>query len=273
MQKEAIMEYLIIDGQAKKVEECDIFNKIQNSPIYEVVRVIDGKEQFIKDHIQRMFASFELLGYGNEYDEDEIIKFAKDCIVINGIKDNNIKLLAVELNNGQKVFMVYAIESYYPPDSVYKEGIKTILFKHSRNNPNAKVQHLDYKTAVTKAIKDSGAYEALLLNEEGYILEGSRSNMFYVMGERIFTAPASKVLLGITRKHIINVITDLEIPFEEKELSILDLKSVEGIFISGTSIGVLPVKSVDDILINSPDNNVIKKILDEYNRLTGKILG
>ena len=73
MQKEAIMEYLIIDGQAKKVEECDIFNKIQNSPIYEVVRIIDGKEQFIKDHIQRMFASFELLGYGNEYDEDEII--------------------------------------------------------------------------------------------------------------------------------------------------------------------------------------------------------
>jgi len=169
--------------------------------------------------------------------------------------------------------MVYAIESYYPPDSIYNEGIKTILFKHTRDNPNAKFQHLDYKLAVTKAIKESNAYEALLLNEDGYILEGSRSNMFYLVGDTMYTAPASMVLLGITRKHIIKSIKDLKLNLVEKELHVDDLNRLDGMFISGTSIGVLPVNNVDDLKINSAENKIIKNILNEYNKLTGKILG
>lgn len=273
MQKEVTMEYLIINGERVKVDECNIFEKIKNSPIYEVVRVIEGKEQFINDHIERMFSSFKLLNYHNQYTQEEIISFARICIEANNILDNNIKLLAVELENNEKVFMVYPIESYYPPDEVYKEGIKTILFKHTRTNPNAKVQQLDYKTSVTKAIKDSQSYEALLINEEGYILEGSRSNLFYVIENNVFTAPASKVLLGITRKHIINLIKDLGLNLIEKELHVDDLKDVDGIFVSGTSIGVLPIKFVDNIIIDSADNDLIVKILREYNKITGKILG
>lgn len=273
MQKEAIMEFLLLDGKVKKVEECNVFQEIEKSPIYEVVRVIGGKEQFIEDHIQRMFDSFQLLDYENSYSQEDITNFARECIRINKIKDNNIKLLAVELNDMRKIFMVYAIESYYPPDSVYKEGIKTIIFKHTRDNPNAKVQHLDYKVAVTNAIKESNAYEALLLNEAGYILEGSRSNMFYLIGDTMYTAPSSMVLLGITRKHIIKSIKDLKLNLVEKELHVDDLNRLDGMFISGTSIGVLPVNSVDDLKINSAENKIIKNILNEYNKLTGKILG
>src|SRR5665648_285704 len=128
-----------------------------------------------------MFKSADLIGYDIGFSKKDIESYVKNCIALNDIENNNIKLVTVVDDNNQKLFLVYSIQSFYPPKSYYEEGVKTVAFEHTRDNPNAKIQHSDFKERVKEAMDSNNAFEALLVDGEGFILEGSRSNMFYVL--------------------------------------------------------------------------------------------
>ncbi len=273
MKSEAILKSYILNGVAIESGDTKVFDQISKPPIYEVVRVVSGKPLFLEDHLERMYNSGSLIGYDIGYSIDQVLGFCSLCIEENHIENNNIKLLAVENDHGEKQFIVMAIESFYPPQSYYEDGIKTTILDHQRDNPNAKVQHGDYKQRVKDAMEKADAFEVLLKNMEGFILEGSRSNMFYVLDDRVYTAPSKDVLLGITRKHIIKLCKDIGYPVEERKLHVDDLASVEGMFISGTSIGVLPIAYVDSVRLDSVNCNAIRKLLKAYDRMIYKTLG
>ena len=263
MKPEAIKEYYILNGQLKNVSETEIFNKIEKPPIYEVIRVINGVALFLEDHLQRMFDSANLIGYEINKEKEEIQGEIKILIEKNKIDNLNIKLISAEIDL-EKIFLVYNIESFYPPEDYYKQGIHTTLFEHERHNPNAKVLFTSFKENVSKKIKESDAFEALLVSKSGHIPEGSRSNMFFVKGDRVYTAKASDVLVGITRNHIFNVCKKLNIEIIEESIHVDDLKKLDGAFMSGTSVNVLPIKSIDNIKINSISNPIIKAINHGY---------
>lgn len=272
MKSEAIMRSYILNGFIVVSGDTSVFEGISKPPIYEVVRVVAGKPLFLQDHLDRMYNSGSLIDYEIGFTKDEVKGYCSLCIEENGIQNNNIKLLAVENDSGEKQFIVMAVESFYPPKSYYAEGIKTTLLDHQRDNPNAKVQHGDYKQRVKDAMDKAGAFEVLLKNEDGFILEGSRSNMFYVIEDKMYTAPSEDVLLGITRKHIIKLCQDIGYNVEEKKLHIDDMETVDGMFISGTSIGVLPITYVDAYVLDSVNNTAIKKLLDAYDAMIYKTL-
>lgn len=266
MKAEAIRDYYIKNGKVEATDDLDIFNEIEKPPIYEVIRVIDGVPLFLEDHLKRMFDSAEILGYTIDRDEREIKQDIKELILRNDIKRLNVKLLSTEVDRMGKVFLTYCIESFYPPEEYYKDGIHTTLFHHERKNPNAKVLFTSFKDEVSQALKESEAFEALLVSESGYIPEGSRSNMFFVKGEKVYTAPESEVLLGITRKHIFNVCEKLNIKIVEESIHIGDLSKIDGAFMSGTSVDVLPISTIDEIKLNSMDNKIIIEINNFYIR-------
>src|SRR5690606_31821955 len=128
---------------------------------------------------------------------------------------------------------------------------------YERDNPNAKVLVTSFKEDVAKALKEKEAFEALLVNKSGYIPEGSRSNMFFVKGDKVYTAKASEVLIGITRKYIFNVCDKLNIKIVEESIHVDDLDKLDGAFMSGTSVNVLPISSIDNIKLDSVNNRII----------------
>ncbi|MCQ4922977.1 aminotransferase class IV [Tissierella carlieri] len=266
MKSEAIKDYYVINGQIDTTENAEIFEKIEKPPIYEVIRVIDGVPLFLEDHLNRMFDSANIIGYNIDRDEQEIRKDIKSLILKNNIDKLNIKLLSTEIEGKGKVFLVYNIDSFYPPEEYYKNGIHTILFHYERNNPNAKVLFTSFKEEVSKALKEKNAFEALLVNKLGNIPEGSRSNMFFVKDDKVYTAKASEVLIGITRKHIFDVCNKLNIRIVEESIHIEDLKKLDGGFMSGTSVNVLPISTIDDIPLDSINNKIIKEINNGYVR-------
>lgn len=270
MKKEAIMEKYIVNGQAFDSQDESVFNRISKSPIYEVVRVVDKSPLFLDDHLERMFRSADLINYDIGFTKEQINNYVGQCIDLNNIGSNNIKLLTVEDENNQKLFLVYSIESFYPPKTYYEKGVKTIVFEHTRDNPNAKIQHTDFKDKVKDAMDTNGAFEALLVDSQGFILEGSRSNMFYVLDKQLYTAPSDLVLLGITRKHIFLLSEKLGHSIIERKLHKDDIKNLEGLFISGTSTGVLPVSSIGDMLIPTMENKIILDLVDGYDKLIHK---
>lgn len=211
LKKEAIKDYFILNGEVATVSDTRIFEEIVKSPIYEVIRVIDGIPLFFEEHIERMRRSSEIVDYSIYRSDEEFFFDMKKLIEINNVKNLNIKLLCVDIEGKGQIFLAYFIESYYPSEEVYKEGIHTILYDFERVNPNAKVLNISFKEDVKNKLKEEKAFEALLVNKEGYITEGSRSNMFFVRGDKVYTAPSGEVLLGVTRKHIVEVCEKLNI--------------------------------------------------------------
>lgn len=270
MKREAIMEKYIVNGEVFDTQDDSIFKKINKAPIYEVVRVVNKVALFLEDHLERMFKSADLIGYDIGFSKEIIKSYVKECIALNDIKNNNIKLVAVEDDNGQKLFLTYSIESFYPPKSYYEHGVKTIIFEHKRDNPNAKILYSDFKERVKEAMNLNDAFEALLVDSEGFILEGSRSNMFYVLNGQLCTAPSDLVLLGITRKHIFSLSEKLGYSVVERKLHKNDLKNIDGLFISGTSTGVLPVSAIGDLQIPTMKNKIVLDLIDGYDKLIHK---
>lgn len=264
MKPEAIKKYYMANGRLISTDDLDIFYSIEKPPIYEVIRVIDGIPLFLEDHLERMRISGELVGVSINRSDEEIEKDIMKLIEANGVENLNIKLLCANIEGEGQALLAYFIKSFYPPEEYYRDGIHTILFHHERENPNAKVLKSSFKEEVAKKLEENKAFEALLVNNDGYITEGSRSNMFFVKENKIYTAPKGTVLLGITRQHIMEVCKELSIEVVEENIHVDDLDRLEGAFMSGTSVNVLPISTIEDIRLNSVNNHIIRKIAKGY---------
>jgi len=264
MNNEAILKYYIYNGELLPTTENKGFDEATAPLIYEVIRIIDGVPIFLEGHIERMRKSAELIGKSIKKTDDEIIDEIHKLIDANKEYNMNIKLLCFNLDCSNQTFMIYYIKSSYPEKEVYEKGIHTILFESERENPNAKIMNSDLRQRINDEIKAKNAYEALLINRNGFITEGSRSNIFFVKGDKVYTAPAGDVLLGITRNEIMNVCREQNIEVIEKEIHRDSLKDLDGAFMTGTSVNALPISTIDDIKLDSVNNIIIKKISDGY---------
>lgn len=264
MKPEALNGYFIVNGQVHSTKDMKIFEMIEKPPIYEVIRAINGVPLFFEEHLERMYNTAKLIDYDLGRSEAEIREDIKILILKNEVESENIKLLSTEIEGMGKVFLVYNSETFYPPKEYYENGVHTTLYKHERDNPNAKVQFASFKEGVAKALEENDAFEVLLVNNSGYIPEGSRSNMFFVKGEKVYTAPTSEVLIGITRKHIFDVCKALGVKIIEETIHQSDLEKLNGAFMSGTSVNVLPISSIGHIKIDSVNNHTIREINRAY---------
>ena len=117
-----------------------------------------------------------------------------------------------------------------------------------------------------KAIKSGELYEVFLVNRDGIITEGSRSNVFFIKNGEVYTSPTDTVLPGVTRTVIIKILEDAGIPLHYSAIKQEELSGFDAAFISGTSPKVLPVASIGDIVYDV-DDPVLRFVLAQYNIL------
>ncbi|EPY2271693.1 aminotransferase class IV [Clostridium sporogenes] len=253
----------------EKIKERDSFEESflkEGKSLYEVIRIIDRAPLFLKSHLERFYNSAKLEGLNLWLDEEEIKEKINRLIEINKVSIGNIKLVFNFNKRKNNNFLCYFLKHNYPEDIEYKRGVKTILYHGERENPNAKVINMDFRKIVGEKIKEEKAYEAILVDRNGYITEGSKSNIFMIKDGKVITAPIEKVLPGITRQNIIDVCKNLNLKVEEEKVHYKDIGKLEGLFISGTSPKVLPIKSVDEIEFKSSENKLILSIIEVYNK-------
>lgn len=237
----------------------------QGVSLYEVIRVIGAVPIFLEQHLDRLSHTACLTGLKLPVDKAAIEKQLKELIITNQAATGNIKFVVNYPAEGEPGdFYAYFVEENYPTPSDYQKGVRTVLVEAERFNPNAKIDRADYRRKIDAAIKTSGAYEALLVDKAGFVSEGGRSNLFMVKGEIVFTAPAQKVLKGITRQMVLVACQNQGYQVIEKNTRLNELLEMEGIFISGTSPKVLPVNYVDDHHTPSAENQVIRDIMIGY---------
>lgn len=259
---EAINKYYLNNGIIYPIKEFtdeDSKEKI----IYEVLRVVNGKPAFLKDHLERMKKSFKLINKEFPYDEDEIEKLIIEVIKKNDNALGNIKITCNVNNNN---FKIYYIMHSYPSKEYYKKGVKVILYYGERENPNLKLVSTAFRAKVAEKMKEANAHEALLVDRHGFITEGSKSNFFGIKDKNLITAKGESVLRGITRDKIFKIAKSLGIEVEEKEIKASEISDLDSLFISGTSVAILPISQVDDIKFDV-NNEILIKIMKRYNEL------
>lgn len=267
MKKEIIEKYFIHNGSVFPSDSKELSFDKKSKVIYEVIRVIDGKPLFLEEHISRLKKSASLLNCSIDNMTDTIVRDTKKVIGLNEMPEKNLKILIYNINNTMPDYYIFFIESSYPDKKLYQKGIKAITYKAVRDNPQAKVIKADFRNNVNAVLKQTDAYEALLLNDADEITEGSRSNVFFVKDDSVYTSPSKDVLLGVTRTHIIKLCGKLDINIIEQPINYSFFESCDGLFITGTSPKVLPIFQVDDRKFDSPKNNIILTIMESFDSM------
>jgi len=267
--EKSVQKMWIKNNQLMKKEEFpgDFIEK--GISLYEVLRVIKGVPLFLEEHLQRLKNTSRLTNLPIPLNDEEIRKRLQKLITSNNALEGNIKFVFNYPNkdNSQVDFYAYFEEVKYPTDKDYSQGAKTVLVHVERPNPNAKVDRADYRQKIDSAIRDSSSYEAILVDRQGNVSEGGRSNLFMIKGDKVYTAPGDKVLKGITREKVIAACQNRGYEVIEQDISLEEMLNMDAIFISGTSPKALPVGMVDDKIINSAQNKVLRDIMAGYDEI------
>lgn len=179
-----------------KVLNCIEFNPIlinQGKSLYEVIRLIDGIPLFLEDHLERLAYSASVTGLKLWLSPDEIKSWIKELSKINMTKDGNIKIVFNFNEKEGNNFLAFFIKHSYPTEDMYINGVKTSLLEEERDNPNAKIINKNLREKSDKLIKEKDLFEAILVDRNGNVTEGSRSNIFMIKGNKVYTAPKEDV--------------------------------------------------------------------------------
>jgi len=272
MNSEIIESYVIFNGKTMPAAEWAARPSHSSGTIYDVLRVMSGVPLFVERHMERLEASARLVGRSIESIAGNIRESIYELIKINGKPDKNVKIIVYNLESSTPDYLVYFTRSSYPAPEDYKKGVHTILLHEERNNPNAKIINTGYKERVAAALSKAGAYEALLVNSKNEITEGSRSNVFFVKGNAVLTAPKGSVLIGITRVCVFELCNRLKVDLIEQPVTVQMLGEIDGLFMTGTSPKLLPIATVDDISFNSSENQLIKLLMKGYDDMLNEYI-
>ncbi len=239
----------ILNGELLSSDQFDNSLVYEGDSIYEVIRMVKGNPVFFHDHMERLITSTkiqqkELLAVISVLRRD-IIKLVKT----ERKKESNLKIV-FNYNQDSDHYLVYFIEPIYPSEEQYKKGVKGILFYAERKDPESKVINHKLRSSIYHKLILEGGYEALLVNEENCITEGSRSNIFFLKGNVLTTAPDDTILNGITRKHILEICREHKIKVRFQCVNVDSIGDYDAVFMTGTSPMVLQFYCIGDVYFN-----------------------
>lgn len=271
MQMEQLREeFYIVNG---KLLPTNDFKELENPNgviVYEVFRVVSGISLFLEDHMARFKNSMLQARFKTLVDSEAIKDGIKRLISENQVEIGNIKIVACEWG-GTVLWQAFFIPYKYPSEADYLAGVGLGVLQAERKNPGAKIIQQEIREAANKLLGDNGFYEVLLVDSEGFIREGSRSNIFFVKGMEVQTPPAATVLNGITRQKVAEILKRSRCIFKEAQISIDDLPGFEAAFLTGTSPKVLPVNSIAEYAYQV-QNGIVMEIRQKYDAMVAEYI-
>jgi len=262
--KQILGEKYIINGISAEVSGYQ--PEVSADIYYEVVRITGSKFLFLDDHLERLGSSLKdsgLIFPG----EAVILESLKILLSENKFTEGNIRICLQKNEGNNPDLLCFFTPWIYPDECTYLSGVQLVTYSHERPNPGIKKWDHKFRTDVRQCIRDHGVYEALLLNKQGEISEGSRSNVFFIdASNKLITPPEHSVLPGITRKYVLQICREQGLVVEERVVSRKELIELSACFISGTSPKVLPVWQIDQHRFNA-DHPILRIIMEQFDTI------
>lgn len=239
------------------LQEDQVLNGLQSSYAYEVIRLIKARPLFFDLHYQRLVKTCQTMGFYPP-EKDKLLEEVFLITEKKKVSEINIKIIVDQHN-----YLVFPIESRYPSSEMYTKGVECSFLFAERKNPEIKVFRPQLSQKSNQQISQQDIFESILVNDQGFITEGSRSNLFFIKENTIYTAPDELVLGGITRLKVMEIIEQFGLNLKLMALNYQQLSTYQAAFICGTSPGVLPIKRIDKYHFDV-QNPLLRQIHDAY---------
>jgi branched-chain amino acid aminotransferase len=228
--------------------------------IFEGIRLYNGNIFKLREHLDRLYDSAKSIMLEIPLSYEEMQEAVAETLRKNNLKNGYIRLvvsrgpgdLGLDPRRSPQAWVIIIAEQLaIYPEEAYVNGLKTISVSPRRNLPDAlnpKIKSLNYLNNILVKIQSNlaGVGEAIMLNSQGYVAEGSSDNIFIVKRGVVFTPPCyCGALEGITRLAIIELCAKYGIPLKEEPFTLHDVYVADEVFFTGTAAEVIAVREVD----------------------------
>lgn len=285
------MSYVYLNGEfvASEAAKISVFDQgfLYGDGIFESFRSIEKQLYQFSQHYQRLLQSAQALAYPLTFTQQQLEAILLELCERNGW-NNAYYRITITRGKGQIGFqrdmnndltcLIVGREFQGLDESYYRQGIALQVAQTRRNAPeaiNPKIKSISNLNSLLGKLeaKAAGAFEVIMLNNKEHICEGSASNIFWTRDQWVFTPAASTGLLeGVTRATIMRLCEDkLNLRVIAGEFKLQDLQFSDEVFITSTSLEVIPVVAVDGFTINQGKvGPIARRLRQELHRDMGK---
>ncbi|PDO10265.1 MAG: branched-chain-amino-acid transaminase [Candidatus Reconcilbacillus cellulovorans] len=251
--------------------------------VFEGIRIYNGNIFKCKEHLERLYDSAKSIMLHIPLSFDEMQRALVETVRRNGLRDGYIRLvvsrgpgdLGLDPRRSPKPWIIIIAEQLaIYPEEAYRTGLRTISVSARRNLPDAlnpKIKSLNYLNNILVKIQANLADvgEAIMVNAQGFVAEGSSDNIFIVKRGVVYTPPTwCGALEGITRRAIMEICGRIGIPLREEPFTMHDVYVADEVFFTGTAAEVIPVREVDGRTIGEGKAGPITtRLLQEFRKI------
>ncbi len=239
--------------------------------VFEGVRAYATQDQGtcifrLKEHTDRLFRSAKILQMDMPYDKEMLNEAQREVVRVNNLDEAYLRPMCFLGSEGMGLradnlkthvmIAAWSWPSYMDPEA-RDRGIRVRTSSYTRHHVNitmckakANGNYINSILALREAL-DSGCEEALLLDNEGYVAEGSGENVFMVRDGKIYTPELTSCLEGITRDSIFRIAADLGYEIKERRITRDEFYVADEAFFTGTAAEVVPIRELDSRPVGS----------------------
>lgn len=268
-------------ARAKAVVSVFDHGFLYGDGIYETMRVYKGVVFKIHEHMERLFQSASMIGLGIPKTPEGMKEAVYQTLKANKCSEAVIRItisrgagpLGLDPALCPEPTLVIMCGEFKPyPGRYHQKGIKIAVVRTRRNYHKAldpRIKSLNFLNNILakREAKESGALEAIMLNYRGEITEGAVSNIFFVKDDILCTpSMGSGILGGITRSIVLDIAKEMNIHTKEGRFRPESIQTAGEVFISNTSMEVMPVSEVDAMRITKTPGKTTIALIRAYKK-------
>jgi len=279
---------IYIDGKFYPKSEAKVsvydHGLLYGDGVFEGIRAYDGIVFKLKEHLDRLYRSAHTIKLRIPLTRNEITQAVVETLRKNNLKDAYIRLVVTrgigdlgldprKCPNPTVVIIAEPIIKIYGSEAKEK-GMTTIISWVKRNSVDAtthEIKSLNYLNSILAKIEANGAGvdEAICLDKNGFVCEGTGENIFMVKEGKIATPPISTgALAGITRERVMKLAKDLKYTVVERNITPNELFNADEVFFTGTAAEVVPVREINGRTIGEgKPGPVTKRLMKEFSKI------
>lgn len=263
-------QWIYLNGQyvTKENAKISVYDHgfLYGDGIFEGIRVYSGNIFKCREHLERLYDSAKSIMLDIPLPLEEMQDAMVETIRRNELRDGYIRLivsrgagnLGLDPRRCPQASVIIIVEQLaIYPEEAYRNGLRTVSVSQRRNIPDAlnpKIKSLNYLNNILVKIQANLADvgEAIMLNAQGYVAEGSSDNIFIIKKGVVYTPPCYLgALEGITRAAIMELCGKLGYTLKEEPFTLHDVYVADEVFFTGTAAEVIAVREVDGRIIGS----------------------
>lgn len=235
--------------------------------VYELIKIRNQKAHLLQDHAERLMYSAEIIGLEHQFTREKIREWAEKLLEANKIEAANLKMILLGGSSAAEATLnMFLTAPRFVEKKEYRDGVKVITVKHERFLPQAKTLNMLPSYLAYHEAQKAEAFDALFIDHENKVHEGTRTNFFAIKNKILITPPLEFVLGGITRQTVIDCAEKNEYMIQEALLSLAEIYQADGAFITNTSGGIVPIKQIDSHVYPeiAPEIQTLRKLYEDF---------